>query len=220
MSHETKTYHLESLGYQLPYTAPAHAADIDRLMGAGFCASQAMKQYDYHQRGPTWRENFALALEAFAKEQASDPANPKLLRGRSTSTHKKTGAELEKYSESEAKYINRLEAGIQDDAGNVVFILDAAEAHRIALEENEKLGDWSPTQISERKPAAKFYEGADQIIAKIASGARTVESYVSSLETATGMPFHTAFGEWNRDNVARALKARDEKLERERIASL
>lgn len=203
-------YSTQSLGYSISVNGPATAEDFDRLVGKPNAAvAEAMQQWFYRVGNPKFRELFSARLE-------SETGVPRESEDRIIKRGEGAGSTQKVYTETEQKYINRLESGTQLPDGSA-YTLDAGDAMRWAMECAAELGDWSPVDgVSDRKPAAKFYETAREYLAKVAAGRYSVEHLVSVLEDKSGVPFQSTWGEVNEDNVARCLKFIEQKQEQER----
>ncbi len=191
---EKRIYNFSSIGFALSFEGPALAADIDRILGNPSATEEAfMQQYVYQDRAPEFRKALVERLIEHTgvarKTKAADPAKPDA---------------KPVWDETEAEYINRVEL-IKGD--NDLPVLTEADKLTIANEVNEAIGEWSPTTSSRSsKPAKKYYDFADGLIAKIAGGHTTAEKVIANFEAKIQAPFSRQYGEFNRDNLARAVK--------------
>lgn len=210
----TRKYEFRTLGFNLDFTGPATAEEIGRIVGNPAAAAEAfMRIYAYQDRNVSFREKFAEGLEALTGQK----------RLSHEETSKKDGTVSTKFDETEQDFYNRLLVGKAYDANGELTVdipkLDPADASKVAYEVNATLGDWSPSVGSDRKPAQPYYELADAYLGKIATGEIspttgepvTADSISANLEAKLGVSFAAQFGDFNRDNLARALKAWDEK---------
>lgn len=199
------TYYVNVYGVELPYKGPAKVEDIETLAGDPGCCQRAfMRADDYSGRMPEIRGRLSKALEELSGVKRLTKDN---------------GNQVNDKDESDKDFLDRLEGSKAITEDQKLQLL-----HKI----NEELGDkTSFDSTSQRKPAAKYYEMADGALAKIAAGATapdgetcTNERTISKIQARLKVDFASAFGEFNRDNLARAYKAVEERAQRELAASL
>lgn len=184
------------MGFTFTFNGPATAEEIGRITGNPNAAAEAfMQQYCYQDRNVQFRDKFVEAVAAHIGEGR-----------KSHEATLKSGESKTVYDETEQDYFNRVKAEGK---------LSDEDASRIANEVNQSIGDYSPSVGSDRKPAKKFYDDADAILAKVAAGESTSERVIANLESKMSISFESQFGDWSRDNLARALKALSEWKERQ-----
>lgn len=188
-----RKYDFTALGFNLTFAGPDTAVAIENAIGKpGACEDAYMQVYAYHNRGPAFRKAYA---EALAKETGIE---------RKTRVEKAEGKEDKTINdETEQEFLNRVYA--------TEGAITEADALALAQTVNDALGDWSPVAISDRKPAKPFYDKADEALAAITNGKSTPERITTNIEAKLGIVFVSQYGEFTRDNLARAMKALDEK---------
>ena len=202
-----RTYEFKCLGITGNFVGPADVEDIERIVGKpGICQEMFMQDYTYQDRNKQLRESLATAVASLTGV------------ARKTKTDDKG---KESFTESEQEYINRLMTTKIDEADtNSLFVLSTEDLTRLWHETNNAIGEWSPGASSSRKPAAVFYAQADDILGKIAGGYITADGNPASaarttakLEAFLQVDFAAVYGDFNRDNLARALRDKKDKEE-------
>lgn len=201
----TKVYEFNTLGFDLQFNAPASADEIDRALGTpGACATAYLINfYAYQIRNKAFRKQFCEELNALVPDDRK--------RKTTTVTGKKTGEEKEVFDEEEQAFVNRV------DAEKLVSREDMVT---LSLKVNDEIGDWSPVSVPDRKPAKQYMDDAKSILGKIGAGTSTNERVIANLESALSINFESQYGEFTKDNLARALKALDDKRKHEATSSL
>ena len=192
-------YKYNVLGFELSFNGPSTAAEIATITGNPKAAEEAfMTQYAYQDRGPEFRDLFSKEVENLSGIKRKTKPNTM-----------KDGTVRDVYDETEAAFLSRVREA-KNDAG--VPLITEVYLLTLANTINEQLGDWSPSVGGRSsKPSKAFYELADGALAKIGAGQSSPEKFVSNVEAFLNVSFESTFGEFNRDNVARAFKAIDEK---------
>jgi len=210
------SYPFNCLGKELSFNAPATAEEIDRIVGKpGACANAFMlNAYAYQDRNPTLREAVAKAIEeetgvARGAEQAKNAKGELRVD--------ENGKPIMRFTESEQTYVNRVMAATADAPA----ALSEERFSEILIEQNELIGDWQPSEGGrDSKPKKEFYDLADVALGHIKADRTTNERLSANIGAKLGVAFESAFGEVNRDNLARAFKAIDAKAKREAQADI
>ncbi len=194
MSHPLSTYTFVSLGRELTFRGPANLADLEKIVGEGEGIKAYMRLYGYERNRPVY-EKLVEKVEAHTGEKRAHHIN----QGK-----KDAEKEIKVYDETEKKFIDRMIAAKK---------ITQEEVDAYHNEVNQELGDWSYDPTTSRKPAQKFYDLADDALLKIENKVQSrsgtiasEENYKAGFEKKLGIVWDSAYGEFNRDNLARAFK--------------
>lgn len=205
----TRRYEFKTLGFVMSFNAPANGADINRIVGReGAVEESYFTLYAYQDRNKVFRQKFAEALEAETGVKRLTEEKPSKKEGEPAKIV---------FAETEDEYYNRLTLPAGE---GLPAAITEAQATVIANRVNDEIGDWSFTASNRQRVAQAYYDKADQLLAKIGAGQGTVEESTKKIETYLGVVFSSYFGEWNRDNVARAMKEINDKAVRDAENSL
>lgn len=203
----TKNIPCKVLGRTVYYSAPSRIEDVEARTEKGAVLAGYYQQYNFHDRGPALKQGYARKLEAFLAEKGiSDrqAAKPELNDDGSPKVDAKGNPRV-KYTESEKTFHQRVFS-----AGHISI----EDVDRLLNEVNDEIGAWAPGETRVSKPSKAFYDLADEAMRRINDvdkGASNRERFTANILSKLGVSFEDAFGEVNRDNVARAYQALDEK---------
>jgi hypothetical protein len=206
---EKTEYSMRTLGLDLPFIGPKNASDIANLTGdPRACEKAFMTIYGYQDRGPAVRANVADRVE---KETGIERKRVPDLDDNGNQKKTKKGEPKWKSVEPEEPYLNRVVAEgalTQDDLNKII------------REENEALGEYSFNPGRSSKPNKAFYETAQKLVDAVDGGKMTQERAIKNIEAQLKSAFDTTVGEFNLDNVARALELIDRRKKEEANALL
>lgn len=198
----TRKYPQNCLGVTVQFDGPSTVQELESIVGANAAIEAYMTAYGY-QRNQAMYPLICEKIEGLTGEERKS----------------KTEGEGEKakkvFTETAGAYINRLQS-----SDTFKDVLTDAELAKIVNETNAEVGPWTFKPVSDRKPAVPFYLTADNVLAKISAGQATQEQCIAKIESTLGGDFASMFGEFNRDNLARAAKAIDEKKRKEAAEEL
>lgn len=160
----------------------------------------AIKQILYHGYSPNVRESFAEELEKrfpdFPRPQAKDDAG---------------NLKFKKVKDDDGNEVEEPVLVTEQEYWNAVFaagLMSQDEGAALAREIGA-VTDAKPRVTSGRKPNKDCYSAADKILAAVGAGTMTAEQFIATFEGLTGVSF-ASLGEFNRDNVAMAVKINEE----------
>lgn len=199
---QTRQYSFVSWGNELSFTGPAKIADVEKFTGENAVIEAFFTAYGYERNRPLY-----LNTVARIEEHTSQKRKQHTRQGK-----KDAEKEIVVYDETEKDFADRM---VEEK------LISEEEVLTYLKEENEKLGEWTWKPTTDRKPAAKFYTVAQAIVDRVTNqtvlpngATATAELYIAGFENKLGVSFQSAFGEWNLDNVARAVKAVEEANQR------
>jgi hypothetical protein len=208
-----RSYPIRVLGRKLSFSGPSNIEDVERLTTKNAVIEGYMQQYCFHDRGPELKRRFARKLEEFLGPDGDKQAFKAVLNDDGTPKLDDDKKPVIKYTESEKTFFNRVYAAEKITIEDVDRLLDEA---------NSEIGDWSPGSVSQRKPAKQFYDMADEAMRRIndpEKGERNTAKFIANIQSQLHVDFADTFGDVNRDNVARAYAALDEKKREEAKAA-
>lgn len=192
-----KDYSNTSCGATVNIQVPESAEEFDSLAGReGAAADAAVRHTIYH----SWNQAFRTALaEAVASKTGEKP--------RQVGTKTNDKGEEEPVLETDASFLNYV------TGEGLISGEDYAElAQSVA---DDLPFDPSPTPRTGRV-SKEMKALAESVVAGVESGATTAEDVVAKLEATPGVKV----GEFTVDNVARAIKAREEYRKRQAASDL
>lgn len=211
---QLRSYTFVSHGRELTFRGPALLADLEKTVGQNAAIEAYFTAYGYDRN----RDVYAKVVE-----KAEAATGEKRLHHTTKSKRDET-KHITVYDETEKKFMERITA--MKDSTKHGFVVTEEVWTQWLREANEEIGDWQYKPGSDRKPAEKFYTLADEILLRIENktdngkGAASEEGYRRGIENKLGVDFQSVFGDWNRDNLARALKAVDEANQRKMAEQL
>ena len=203
---QTRKYKQVFLGIPLTFDGPALVSELEAIVGKDACIEAFMTAYSY-QRSTQMSDPFCQKLEQLTGEERKYEVAKD---GEGKPKTDRDGNVVKTYTETPGKFLARLQT---DERFRDV--LTDAEVAKIAEEVSVDQGPWTFKVVSDRKPAAAYYELADSTLAKIDAGLSTQADSIAKIEAKLGVDFAATFGEYNRDNLARAAKAIADKRARE-----
>lgn len=207
---ELTTHPQECLGFNIVFKGPKNVAELEAAVGKDAALKAYMLAYSYKRNAAMYPAICKKLEELTGEARIGVPAT----KADGTPKFDENGVQEKDYSgstgETPMKYLNR----IRTDTRFKDLLTD--EAVRSIIEEvSTETGEWTATTVSDRIPAKAFYDVADKVLAKITAGQGTAEESTAKIEAKLGGSFQSMFGEFNRDNLARAAKAIDAKAREE-----